>query len=75
MGNPVLGARSALSGRANRGLGAAVLGGLIMSTVVNLVFVPCLFSLFQDLWRVLAPGVAEAEAHRPAEQPSFTQGD
>ncbi|MDH4249438.1 MAG: efflux RND transporter permease subunit, partial [Deltaproteobacteria bacterium] len=58
-----------------RGLGAAVLGGLILSTLVNLVFVPCLFSLFQDLQRALIPSLAEEESHRPVEQPNFIQGD
>ena len=32
-----------------RGLGAAVLGGLILSTLVNILFVPCMFSLIQDI--------------------------
>ncbi len=31
-----------------RGLGSAVLGGLVLSTMVNMIFVPCLFSLIQD---------------------------
>lgn len=41
-----------------RGLGAVVLGGLIVSTIFTLVFVPTLFSLAMDakagLWRRLA---------------------
>ena len=32
-----------------RGLGAAVLGALSLSTVVNMFFVPCMFSLIQDV--------------------------
>ena len=32
-----------------RGLGSAVLGGLVLSTFVSIVFVPTLFSLLQDL--------------------------
>lgn len=32
-----------------RGLGAAVLGGLVFSTLVNILFVPALFSLIQDV--------------------------
>lgn len=32
-----------------RGLGSAVLGGLVLSTVVSVLFVPSLFSLIQDL--------------------------
>jgi HAE1 family hydrophobic/amphiphilic exporter-1 len=32
-----------------RGLGSAVLGGLVLSTVVSVLFVPALFSLIQDL--------------------------
>ncbi len=32
-----------------RGLGAAVLGGLVLSALVNVLFVPCLFSLIQDV--------------------------
>ncbi|MDH4247883.1 MAG: efflux RND transporter permease subunit, partial [Deltaproteobacteria bacterium] len=58
-----------------RGLGAAVLGGLVLSTLVNLVFVPCLFSLFQDLQRALLPRTVEEAAHQTTEQPSFIQGD
>ena len=36
-----------------RGLGAAVLGGLILSTLVNILFVPCMFSLIQDIQGLL----------------------
>ena len=32
-----------------RGLGSAVLGGLVLSTFVSMLFVPTLFSLLQDL--------------------------
>ncbi|MCZ6558043.1 MAG: efflux RND transporter permease subunit, partial [SAR324 cluster bacterium] len=38
-----------------RGLGSAVLGGLVLSTVVNMIFVPCLFSLIQDIMRIFKP--------------------
>jgi HAE1 family hydrophobic/amphiphilic exporter-1 len=33
-----------------RGLGAVLLGGLIVSTVVTLVYVPALFSFTMDVW-------------------------
>ena len=35
-----------------RGLGSAVLGGLVVSTFVNMLFVPTLFALMQDLMGV-----------------------
>jgi HAE1 family hydrophobic/amphiphilic exporter-1 len=38
-----------------RGLGSAVLGGLMLSTVVNMIFVPCLFSMIQDVIGVFRP--------------------
>ena len=38
-----------------RGLGSAVLGGLVLSTLVNLIFVPCLFSLIQDFLALFRP--------------------
>ena len=38
-----------------RGLGSAVLGGLVLSTLVNLFFVPCLFSLIQDFLGLFRP--------------------
>ncbi|MDH5751717.1 MAG: efflux RND transporter permease subunit [Deltaproteobacteria bacterium] len=44
-----------------RGLGAAVLGGLALSTVVNMLFVPCLFSLFQDAEAALMPKTYRVE--------------
>jgi HAE1 family hydrophobic/amphiphilic exporter-1 len=53
-----------------RGLGGAVLGALVLSTLVNILFVPCLFSLFQDvmgLFRSRAPvdeaAVPQGETH------------
>ena len=45
-----------------RGLGSAVLGGLVLSTLVNMIFVPCLFSLIQDFLAIFKPrAVAEPE--------------
>ena len=52
-----------------RGLGAAVLGGLVLSTLVNVVFVPCLFSLFQDLQLRLRP---RRNQPPPADEAAFT---
>ena len=51
-----------------RGLGSAVLGGLVLSTVVSMLFVPSLFSLIQDLqalFRPKAPAVDEAGLAAP----------
>ena len=38
-----------------RGLGSAVLGGLVLSTLVTMVFVPTLFSLIQDVLALFRP--------------------
>ena len=53
-----------------RGLGAVVLGGLLVSTVFTLVLVPAMFTLFLDLQRWVAgilgtpkPAAAPAPAH------------
>jgi hypothetical protein len=37
-----------------RGLGSVVLGGLLVSTVVTLILVPTLFSLFMDVKSLLS---------------------
>jgi HAE1 family hydrophobic/amphiphilic exporter-1 len=47
-----------------RGIGAVLLGGLMISTLVTLVFVPCLLSLMMEfrawvLWRLFGHPVAE----------------
>jgi HAE1 family hydrophobic/amphiphilic exporter-1 len=44
-----------------RGLGSAVLGGLLLSTFVSMVFVPTLFSLLQDVQRLFRGRAAEEE--------------
>ena len=45
-----------------RGLGSAVLGGLLLSTFVSVVFVPTLFSLLQDVQRLFrAKATADEE--------------
>jgi len=36
-----------------RGLGSAVLGGLLLSTFVSIFFVPSLFSLMEDLKKIV----------------------
>ncbi len=36
-----------------RGLGSAVLGGLLLSTFVSIFFVPALFSLTEDLKKIV----------------------
>jgi HAE1 family hydrophobic/amphiphilic exporter-1 len=50
-----------------RGIGSVLLGGLLVSTVVTLVFVPCLLSLMMEfrewLWqRLFGRGVTDREA-------------
>ena len=35
-----------------RGLGSAVLGGLVLSALINIIFVPALFSMIQDVLNV-----------------------
>jgi HAE1 family hydrophobic/amphiphilic exporter-1 len=49
-----------------RGIGAVLLGGLLISTIVTLVFVPALLSLMIDLRAHLFPEQA-AESAAPAE--------
>jgi len=44
-----------------RGLGAAVLGGLVLSALVNIFFVPCLFSLIQDIQGLFRVRVTSSE--------------
>jgi HAE1 family hydrophobic/amphiphilic exporter-1 len=59
-----------------RGLGSAVLGALVLSTLVNILFVPCLFSLFQDvmgLFRVQPAVDTEAIPHEDAIPPGEPQ--
>lgn len=51
-----------------RGLGGAVLGGLALSTVVNIFFVPALFSLIQDVQGLLR--VRESPEEEPLPQAS-----
>jgi HAE1 family hydrophobic/amphiphilic exporter-1 len=41
-----------------RGLGSVLLGGLLVSTVFTLVFVPTLFRIMMDLKETLLPGAA-----------------
>ncbi len=50
-----------------RGLGSAVLGGLVLSTFVNMIFVPTLFSIIQDLVGLFRrrPTAAAAEESVP----------
>lgn len=56
-----------------RGLGAAVLGGLALSTLISMIFVPCLFSLIQDFQAFLAVRHGVDAKVEPAIQP--TQND
>jgi HAE1 family hydrophobic/amphiphilic exporter-1 len=51
-----------------RGLGGAVLGALVLSTLVNMLFVPCLLSLFQDVLALFRTRVAREPG--PVVQPS-----
>jgi HAE1 family hydrophobic/amphiphilic exporter-1 len=56
-----------------RGLGAVVLGGLLVSTLFTLILVPALFSLTMDTkrWFVrLLFGDREAPPERPLAQPA-----
>ena len=41
-----------------RGLGSVLLGGLLVSTVFTLVFVPTLFRIMMDIRETLLPGAA-----------------
>jgi Cu/Ag efflux pump CusA len=51
-----------------RGLGGAVLGALVLSTLVNVLFVPCLFTLFQDAQALFR--VRELREEIPLPQPT-----
>jgi hydrophobic/amphiphilic exporter-1 (mainly G- bacteria), HAE1 family len=52
-----------------RGIGSVLLGGLMVSTVVTLVFVPCLLSLMMEfrawLWHVLIEPRSDVHRHSP----------
>ena len=50
-----------------RGIGAVLLGGLLVSTVVTLVFVPALLSLMMELQEYLWPPRRDAEELLEAE--------
>jgi HAE1 family hydrophobic/amphiphilic exporter-1 len=48
-----------------RGLGAVVLGGLIVSTVFTLILVPTLFSLMMEAKAVLIRRLQPVVVHQP----------
>ncbi|MGE3142178.1 MAG: efflux RND transporter permease subunit [Hyphomonadaceae bacterium] len=64
-----------VDGSLRQGMGAAVIGGLMLSTLLSLIFVPAVFVLVDRLERVLSPFFARfttrerdaAAARRPAE--------
>jgi HAE1 family hydrophobic/amphiphilic exporter-1 len=51
----------------------AVIGGLIMSTMLSLVFVPAVFTVMDDVgrfaWRLVSRFVGEADEHEPRAGP------
>jgi multidrug efflux pump subunit AcrB len=61
-----------VDGTLRQGMGAAVIGGLMLSTLLSLVFVPAMFVLIDRLERWVQgflpkPSTGEAHAHTPAE--------
>jgi HAE1 family hydrophobic/amphiphilic exporter-1 len=52
-----------------RGIGAVLLGGLLISTIVTLVFVPALLSLMMELRTHLAERLWPAEGKQKPETP------
>ncbi|HUF64969.1 MAG TPA: efflux RND transporter permease subunit [Gemmatimonadaceae bacterium] len=48
-----------------RPLGYAIIGGMIVSTVITLLLVPAVFVIFERLRRKPAPAVERAPVHRP----------
>ncbi|MCA9228789.1 MAG: efflux RND transporter permease subunit, partial [Planctomycetales bacterium] len=57
-----------------RGLGSVVLGGLFVSTVFTLIFVPTLFSLMMDVreafFRMLGRSTSEFDLEETADEPA-----
>ncbi|TWU64774.1 Efflux pump membrane transporter BepE [Crateriforma conspicua] len=54
-----------------RGLGSVLLGGLVISTVFTLVFVPTLFRIFMDLRQAVAPiGLANQAMEGASKKPT-----
>lgn len=61
-----------VDGTLRQGMGAAVIGGLMLSTLLSLVFVPAMFVLIDRLERWVQgflpkPSTGESHAHTPAE--------
>ncbi|MGE0045381.1 MAG: efflux RND transporter permease subunit, partial [Hyphomonadaceae bacterium] len=62
-----------VDGTLRQGMGAAVIGGLMLSTILSLVFVPAMFVLVDRLERFVSPFFSRLTtrnsepAHRPAE--------
>jgi multidrug efflux pump subunit AcrB len=54
-----------VDGTLRQGMGAAVIGGLMLSTLLSLVFVPAMFVLVDRLERLVKPAFARLTTRRP----------
>jgi hypothetical protein len=56
----------------------AVIGGLIMSTMLSLVFVPAVFTVLDDLgrftWRLFSRFVGDTEEPHPPQRAALSHG-
>ena len=58
-----------VDGTLRQGMGAAVIGGLMLSTLLSLVFVPAMFVLIDRLERWVQGFLPKPQAHKDAESP------
>jgi len=54
-----------VDGSLRQGMGAAVIGGLMLSTLLSLIFVPAVFVLIDRLERLLQPFFSKLTTHKP----------
>jgi len=64
-----------VDGTLRQGMGAAVIGGLMLSTLLSLVFVPAMFVLIDRLERWVQGFLPKPQAHEPIPDPSHTPAE